>query len=147
MDLKVEVMEINGTELKVLALQSYYQIYKYDFEKDTSLASRPAWSNQGYVCKNLIWLNEESEEIGFIGISACRIFILSEIQYLKVSNVLPAKGPGFTEMVAVLKPNNKNVDERVIYFDRGAYFDPQELEMIRLFTNLNIIISPDGYDC
>lgn len=145
--MKVETIEIDGTELKFLALQSYYQIFKSDFLKDNSVVARPTWSNQRSICKNVIWLNEESNEIGFIGVGACKIFKLSDIQYLKVSNFLPAKGSGFTEMIAVLNSNEKNMDEIQIYYGKAAYFDHQELEMIQLFTNLNIVINPIEYDC
>lgn len=144
MNLLVDEINDNGHELKVLALQSYYQVYKYDYIKDSSLRSRPLWANQHYVCKNIIWLNNDLGEIGFIGASACRVLKLADIERLEVTNILPARGPGSTELVAIFKSNN---DRKEIYFERGAYFDYRELEMIRLFSNLSILIFADSYDC
>lgn len=147
MKLNVEVIEVDGVQLNILILRSFYQIYKYDYQKDSSVIARPIWANQRYVCKNIVWLNEELGEIGFVGISACRILKLSEIKYLEVTNTLPAKGPGSTELVAILNSDDKFINKKEIYFEYGGYFDYLEVEMIRKFTNLGIMVNRDSYDC
>lgn len=147
MDLKIDFVDVDGYQLKVLALKSFYQIYKYDYIEDNSLKSRPAWADQYYACKNIIWLNEALREIGFVGKSACRVLKLADIHHLKITNTLPAKGPGSTELVAVLNSENSVTHNKEIFFERGAYFDYHEVEMIRRFTEKSILISADGYDC
>ncbi len=147
MDLKIDLVDVDGYQLKVLALRSFYQIYKYDYIEDPSLKSRPSWANQNYVCKNILWRNDDRGEIGFAGKSACRILKLAEIHHLEITNTLPAKGPGSTELIAVLSLEN-NVDyKKEIFFERGAYFDYHEVEMIRKFSCLSIMIFADNYDC
>jgi hypothetical protein len=147
MDLKIDSLVVDEYQLEILALQSFYTVYKYDHIKDDTLQLRPSWANKEYACKNIIWLNRDLDEIGFIGISACRILKIDEIKYLEVSNILPAKGPGSTELSAILKSENNNIERKEIFFERGAYFDYCEVEMIRKFSQLNVLILADGYDC
>lgn len=147
MALIVDVFE-DGYQLSVLALQSYYQVYQYDHINDLSLRARPLWANQQFICKNIIWLNRELGEIGFAGISACRVLKLTDISHLEITNTLPAKGPGSTELVAVLNSeNDKIIHKKDIFFERGASFDDHEVELIKKFTHLKILISSGGYDC
>ena len=147
MDLKIDLVDVDGYQLKVLALTSFYQIYKYDYIEDNSLKSRPSWASQNYVCENIIWRNEDLGEIGFVGKSACRILKLADIHHLEITNTLPAKGPGSTELIAVLNSENNVDDKKEIFFERGAYFDYHEVEMIRKFSGLGIMIFADNYDC
>ena len=145
MNPQIDEIIVDGQRLRVLVLQTYSRVFDARTYGDKFIKERPVWTNLTYSEKNIIWRNDVTQEIGFVGIDFSYIFKLVNIVRIEISNILPAKGPGGMEFNVILNPKKIKFASRLIYLDSHNSFD-SELAMIEKFTGLNIECF-EVYDC
>jgi hypothetical protein len=115
MNLQIDTIRIDDEKLRVLALNTYSAMKSASVNEDKSVRSRPTLANSIYACKNIIWINDITEEIGFAGIDLCRCFKLKDIVKIEIVNILPAKGPGGMEFNVILNPKKFKFESRLVF--------------------------------
>lgn len=86
-----------------------------------------------------IWLDYLNKKIGFVGVERALILDINQIKNFSFQNILPARGPGYSDFMVQLKKG----DYLTVFIDDTFYFD-QFSEQLKKMTQKNVQI-PEAY--
>ena len=80
-----------------------------------------------------------NKKIGFVGVERALILDINQIKNFSFQNILPARGPGYSDFMVQLKKG----DYLTVFIDDTFYFD-QFSEQLKKMTQKNVQI-PEAY--
>jgi len=92
--------------------------------------------------RNLLWVDEKNDLLGYSSVKRSKLFILSEIKGFEIQNMLPAKGGGGSWIVVRLL--NGGACEIA---EAGEYSFDEYAEEITQITGLSVTFLPEYYNC
>lgn len=92
--------------------------------------------------RNLLWVDEKNDLLGYSSVKRSKLFILSEVKGLEIQNMLPAKGGGGSWIVVrLLNGGSCEIAEA------GEYSFDEYVEEITQITGLSVTMLPEYYNC
>lgn len=132
-----EVMEVS----ELLSFQNTLDINIKYIEND-GVKHIPPKVKELLKDKSGIWLDNVNHKIGFAGIDTALIIDLAKIKYFTLQNMLPAKGPGYSDFTVHLK-----TEEDLTVFMEDTYFFDQFAEQLQQMTKKSVKIPEAYHNC